>query len=599
MSRLDVIRRMGRRPRGFLGFLLTISCLSAGSTQAQPAPSPLRRPNIVLIMADDQGYGDLGVHGNPKIKTPRLDRFAHESVRLKSFHVSPVCAPTRASLLTGRYNYRTGVVDTYQGRAIMHPDETTLAEMLAKEGYRTGIFGKWHLGDNAPCRPIDQGFQESLVIKGGGLGQPSDPAGGGHYLDPILQHNGRPERSKGYCSDVFTTAAISFAMAPSDRPFFVYLPFNCVHDPLEAPERELKSYASVDLSYATFPPLGLPIPQDLAQKPEDVAKVYAMATNIDTNVGRLLDALDSRGLANDTIVVFLTDNGPAQFRFNAGLRGRKASVYDGGIHVPCYIRWPGQFRAGLEIDRIAAHIDLAPTLLAACAVPAPAGVAFDGVSLLPLLRGELAANWPDRTLFFQWHRGDAPERGRAFAARSQRYKLVRPEPPAGARPPALALFDMEHDPLEQHDIAGEKPALVARMQADYLDWFEDVSSTRGYGPIRIHLGGPRENPTVLTPQDWRGATTKPGGTSVGGWEVQVMRPGRYQVKTRLKPRPFPTVARLSLGGIKDERRLEPGATECVFSFLTLSAGPARLEAFVEGNETTFGVLDATVLSLGD
>ena len=161
-------------------------------------------------MTDDQGYGDLGFHGNPKIQTPNLDRFAGESVRLKSFYVSPVCSPTRSSLLTGRYNYRTGVVDTYAGRSLMHPDETTLAEVLAASGYRTGIFGKWHLGDNAPMRPIDQGFQEALVIKGGGIGQASDPPGGTSYFDPILQHNGRPEKHQGYCSDIYTNAAIDF-----------------------------------------------------------------------------------------------------------------------------------------------------------------------------------------------------------------------------------------------------------------------------------------------------------------------------------------------------------------------------------------------------
>ncbi len=591
------VHRVGRRGRWVLATFLAIQ--GSLTLEASAETGPERRPNIVLIMADDQGYGDLGAHGNPKIKTPRLDRFARESVRLKEFYVSPVCAPTRASLLTGRYNYRTGVVDTFQGRAIIHPAETTLAEMLSSQGYRTGIFGKWHLGDNAPSRAIDQGFQESLVIKGGGLGQPSDPPGGGHYLDPILQHNGRPEPTKGYCSDIFTTAAIQFATTPGDRPFFVYLPFNCVHDPLEAPASELASYQGVDLAYSAFPQLGLPIPKELAQGPNDVAKVYAMATNLDTNVGRLLDALESHGLARDTIVIFLTDNGPAQFRYNAGLRGRKTSVYDGGIHVPCYIRWPGHFPEGLVIDRTAAHIDIAPTLLAACELEAPRGVSFDGKSLLPLLRGDSAADWPDRTLFFQWHRGDTPEAGRAFAARSQRYKLLRPEPPAGARQPSLALFDMEHDPFELHDLATEKAPLVVRMQADYLAWFQDVSSTRGYGPIRIHVGDPRENPTVLTPQDWRGVTTTAGGTAVGRWELEVVRKGRYNIKLRLTPRPFATVVHLALGGVKDEVVLGPGAGECVVSDRTLEPGPCSLESRVVGNHATFGVQDATVTRLSD
>ena len=227
------------------------------------------RPNILLIMTDDQGYGDLGFHGNPKIRTPNLDRFARESVRLKSFYVSPVCSPTRSSLMTGRYNYRTGVVDTYAGRSLMHPDETTIAEVLAASGYRTGIFGKWHLGDNAPMRPIDQGFQEALVIKGGGIGQASDPPGGSSYFDPILQHNGRPQKYQGYCSDIYTTAAIDFLGAGGDRPFFAYLAFNCPHDPLEAPEAELATYKSMNLAPDEFPKLGQPIPPAFMSPADD------------------------------------------------------------------------------------------------------------------------------------------------------------------------------------------------------------------------------------------------------------------------------------------------------------------------------------------
>ena len=195
-----------------------------------------------MIITDDQGHGDLGVHGNPKIRTPHLDQLARQSVRLDQFHVMPVCAPTRACLMTGRYNYRTRVVDTFMGRAMMDPQEVTLAEMLGPAGYRTAIFGKWHLGDNYPLRAIDQGFQEALVLKGGGIGQPSDPPGGSSYFDPILQHNGRPVKKAGYCSDVFTDAAIDSSTANRARPFFVYLAFNCPHTPLEVPEAYLKPY---------------------------------------------------------------------------------------------------------------------------------------------------------------------------------------------------------------------------------------------------------------------------------------------------------------------------------------------------------------------
>jgi arylsulfatase A-like enzyme len=585
--------------RGFGLILLIASALATNLLGWMPETArgdqERRRPNVLLIMTDDQGYGDLGYHGNPRIRTPRLDQFARESVRLKSFCVSPVCSPTRASLMTGRYNFRTGVVDTYIGRSLMHPDETTMAEVLASAGYRTGIFGKWHLGDNAPLRPIDQGFQRALVIKGGGIGQASDPPGGSSYLDPILQDNGHQKKFSGYCSDIYTSAAIDFVTARSDRPFFAYLAFNCPHSPLEAPEAELAAYRKVDLSPSAFPQLSHPVPPDLMTPPEDIAKVYAMVTNIDTNVGRILDSLESRGQADDTIVIFLTDNGPANVRFNAGLRGYKGTVYEGGIRVPCYFRWPGHVAAGRVVDRLAAHIDLFPTLLEACEVPLPPGLEIDGKSLMPLLRGESDVEWPDRTLFFQWHRGDTPEVDRAFAARTQRFKLLRREPPVESRAvPKLELYDLERDPREEHNIAEHRPDLVERLHNEYLSWFRDVSSTRGFDPVRINLGGRGEDPTVLTRQDWRGPRAGWEPNDLGHWDVNVVRGGRFTVEFRLTPRRFPTVAHLSLRGVERSQELGVGATGYTFSDVPWTEGPGRLEAWVEGNRNTAGVLDVTV-----
>jgi arylsulfatase A-like enzyme len=574
---------------------MLIASLSIFASAASAAAE--RRPNIVLIMTDDQGFGDLGAHGNPKIKTPNLDKFAGESVWLKNFYVSPVCAPTRASLLTGRYNYRTGVVDTYLGRALMYPDEVTLAEVLSGAGYRTGIFGKWHLGDNAPMRPIDQGFGESLVIKGGGIGQAADPPGGSSYFDPILQHNGSAERYKGYCSDVFASAAIDFLKSGSDRPFFAYLAFNCPHDPLEVPESELEPYKAMDLTLSSFPQLGQPIPREWASPPETVARVYAMVSNIDKNIGRVLKALDDRKLAADTIVIFLTDNGAAQVRFNAGLRGWKGSVFDGGIRVPCYLRWPEHFPGRLVVENIAAHIDLMPTLLDACGISPPEGLKLDGKSLLPLITGKQTAGWPDRTLYFQWHRGDQPEVGRAFAARSQIYKLLRREPIPGAKPPALELFDMEHDPLELEDIAAGHREQVSKMYKDYLAWFKDVSATRGFDPSPIELGGTRENPSILTRQDWRGPLAGWNPNDLGFWQVRVVREGRFDVTLNFAPRQFPTVLHLSLNEARRQQALKSGATEYTFKNVSARAGAGRLEAWVEGNRARAGVLDAVVRRL--
>ncbi len=525
------------------------------------------RPNVLVVIADDMGHGDLGVHGNPVVKTPNLDRLAREGVRLTRFQVAPVCAPTRASLLTGRYHYRTGVVDTFRGRALMHTDEVTLAEALGAAGYRTGIFGKWHLGDNAPMRPMDQGFAEALVLKGGGIGQPSDPPGGSSYFDPLLQRNGRPERRRGYCSDVFTDAAIAFlGDRGRDAPFFAYVAFNAPHTPLEVPESYRTPYAAADLSADRFPRGGSPPPRPALK--DETARVYGMVTNIDDNVGRLLEKVEALGLAGETLVIFLTDNGPEQVRYVSGLRGRKGTVYDGGIRVPCFVRWPGRLAPGKVVDRVAAAIDIMPTVLDACGVTPPGGVRFDGLSLWPLLTGKAgAADWPDRTVFTQWHRGDVPERYRAFAARDQRYKLVRAE---GAPGRPFELFDTEADPYERDDLAAAFPDVVTRLKGEYSAWFDDVSRTRGYDPPpRIHLGSPRENPTVLTPQDRRDA---------GGWEVEVVRAGSFDVTLTVRPEPADRVARLRLGGLGREAAVGPGAGSVTFAAVPLPAGPGRFEA---------------------
>ncbi len=362
------------------------------------------------------------------------------------------------------------------------------------------------------------------MIKGGGLGQPTDPPGGGSYFDPILQHNGRPERRQGYCSDIFAQAAIDFCTTTGDRPFFAYLAFNCAHEPLEAPPRELAEYQKMNLALSEFPKLAKPIPPAFAPTADAISRVYAMITNIDANVGKVLKALDAGGLAASTIVIFMTDNGPAKFRFNAGLRGAKGSVYDGGIHVPCYVRWPGRFPAGLAVDPIAAHIDLVPTLLDVCGGKPPERVKLDGKSLLPLLTGEQTAGWPDRTLYFQWHRGDRPELGRAFAARSQAYKLVRPEPlPDARKQPPLELYDMVHDPLELQNVAASHPEIVSKLYASYTAWFKDVSATRGFDPVRIEVRGTRDDPTILTRQDWRGPRAGWEPNDLGYWELSVPR----------------------------------------------------------------------------
>jgi arylsulfatase A-like enzyme len=563
--------------RVLAAFLLT--AVVHGPTPAAEGAAK-KRPNVVLIVTDDQGYGDLGLHGNPKIKTPHLDRLARQGVEFELFHVCPVCSPTRASLLTGRYNYRTGIVDTYLGRSMMSPEEVTLAQMLRTAGYRTGIFGKWHLGDNYPLRPMDRGFDECLVLKGGGIGQPSDPPGGGSYFDPLLQHNGKLTATKGYCSDVYTDAAIHFIGQASDRPFFVYLAFNAPHEPLQVPDRYYRPYKEMNLTSADFPKTGHPV--DGKMDPDVTARVYGMVTNIDDNVGRLLAELDARKLADDTIVLFLTDNGSQQPRYNGGLRGRKGSVYDGGIRVPFFVRWPGHYAAGRQVDRIAAHIDVTPTLLDACGVKKPDGVKFDGRSLLPLLEGQ-ATDWPDRTLYFQWHRGDVPELNRACAARSQRWKLVQPQgtaPGPFTKEPRFELYDMAADPGEMTDLAAGHADLVAGMRRGYEAWFKDVSETRGFAPPRIVLGTSHENPTVLTRQDWRGPGAGWGRGDVGHWEVRVAEAGSYEVILRFAAGGAGT-ARLATDKGELAKEIAAGDDRCVLGPSRLEAGDYSLEGRVE------------------
>ena len=540
------------------------------------------RPNVLLILTDDQCYGDLGCHGNDKIKTPHLDKLAAEGVEFTQFYVCPVCAPTRASLMTGRYNYRTCAIDTYLGRAMMHPDEVTLAEALAAAGYRTGIFGKWHLGDNYPMRPYDQGFHEALVLKGGGLCQPSDFPGNPGYFNPILDHNGKPERTKGYCTDVYTDAALAFIEANKDRPWFVYHATNAPHGPLQVDDKYVEPYRKMGLG-------------------ENTAKVYGMVTNLDENVGRLLAKLKELKLEENTIVIFLTDNGPCvgqrdkgqPIRFNAGLRDQKGTVYDGGIRVPFLLRWPARVKGGRKLDTIAAHIDVLPTLVAACGARMPADIKLDGLTLMPLVGTHSVANvspvqWPDRTLYTQWHRGDEPIMYRSCMARTQRWKLVN----------GKELYDMAADPGEKASVAAQHPDVVAKMRKGYEEWFTDVSATRGYDPPRIVLGAPEENPSLLTRQDWRGPQAGWAPTSLGHWEVSVARAGKYRVRLLFAPVDAESSVQCSVGAVRVTAIVPKGAKEATLEDAALEAGDARLEAWVTTGATTVGVHYVEVTSPG-
>jgi arylsulfatase A-like enzyme len=563
---------------------------------AQTGPSPgsarqekkAKKPNVLLIITDDQGHGDLGFHGNPVIKTPNLDKFAKQSVRMKNFYVSPVCSPTRSALMTGRYNYRTGVVDTFQGRSMMHADEVTIAEILRALGYRTGIFGKWHLGDNYPLRAMDQGFQEALVLKGGGIGQPSDPPGGESYFNPILQHNGKAVRKDGYCTDIFTDAAIDFIGKNKDSPFFCYLAFNCPHTPLEVPKKAYEMYKD-KIKLDQFPKIGFPVEKGFDA--DVTAKIYGMISNIDTNIGRLLAKLDEWGIASDTIVIFMTDNGPQQPRYNSGMRGRKGTVFEGGTRVPFFVRWPAEVPGDRDIERIAAHIDIAPTLAYACGGKMPGDRTIDGNNFLGLWR-DAPVSYRDRALFFQWHRGDVPEMYRAFAVRTQRWRLVQPDGVADKAKfdkTKLMLFDIQKDPYEMKDVAADNPDVVADLKRKYEAWFKDVESTRKFAPPRIVIGSDKEPATILTRQDMRVAgQAKP--MSVGHWELQVENGGKFDIKVTLPTEASRgAILHVKFGEHKYTKAVNEGDKNPIMPGIEFPAGPIRFEAWLAEGEGVRGV----------
>jgi len=525
--------------------------LSSGASLLAPA----RRPNVIIIMTDDQGYGDLSIHGNPHLKTPNLDSIGAGGARFTEFHSSPVCSPTRASLMTGRWNYRTGVIDTYLGRSMMRPSEVTLPEILSKAGYKTGIFGKWHLGDNYPMRSIDKGFQESLVCKGGGLAQPSGPPENG-YFDPVLEEQGQSVKKSGYCTDIFFDHALEFIERHRRDPFFLYVTPNAPHTPLQIDEKWVAPFRGTGLDDTT-------------------ARLYGMVANIDHNTGRLLQRLRQTGLDQDTLLIYLTDNGPQQPRYNAGMRGLKGSVYQGGIRVPCFWRWPARITPGAKIDTIAAHVDLLPSIASVCGAASPRDRIIDGRNLWPLLEGQ--PGWTKRNLFFQWHRGDTPEFGRGCAVRDERFKLV------GLK----ELYDLDADPAESNNVAGSQPERAVEMRHAYERWYTDVCS-QGFAPPPIHIGSSAEPVSVLTRQDWRGAAGW-DADSIGYWEVLIEKPGRYDVKLDFPAAATNSQALLHSGGVRREAPVPVGQTSVEWNNVNFTSGLQRVEPWLMQGAQKLGV----------
>jgi arylsulfatase A-like enzyme len=451
---------MGERGQVMRYLLSAAAVLIA--TGASGAEEITKKPNIILIMTDDQGYGDLGCHGNPHLKTPNLDRLHQESVRFTDFHVSPTCSPTRSALVTGRQEFKNGVSHTINERERLTLTAITLPQVLKRAGYRCGIFGKWHLGDEDEYQPGRRGFDEVFIHGAGGIGQSypgsSGDAPGNKYFDPVIRHNGKFVKTSGYCTDVFFQQALAWIdERKENRPFFVYLTPNAPHEPLDCPPGSEKPY--------------------LDQVPANVARFYGMIANIDENVGRLLGALKERKLENNTLVIFMTDNGTATGEkvFNAGMRGKKGTPYTGGTRVPAFWRWPGQFPAGVDVSALTCHWDILPTLAEVAGQKLDRELAkqVEGRSLLPLLKDANAA-WGDRyfvTHVGRWPKGQAePSKYTNASIRDARWQLVF------QNDKTWGLYDLKADPGEETDVAEQHPDVVQRLRTAFDAWWKEASA---------------------------------------------------------------------------------------------------------------------------
>jgi arylsulfatase A-like enzyme len=504
--------------------LLILVCV-LGLVSVASAKAP---PNVLVIVTDDQGYGDLARNGNKNLKTPHLDRFAEQAVRLERFYVSPLCAPTRASLLTGRYSLRTGVTGVSAGAETMRAEETTLAEVLKERGYRTGLFGKWHNGEHFPTDPRGQGFDSSFGYNVGHWG---------NYFDTTLLKNGTETPTKGFLADVITDEAIGFLKQKSDKPFLCWLSLPTPHSPFQVPDKYFDRHKKLG-------------------ETDRLSCIHGMIENLDDNIGRVLKLLDDNALSTDTIVVFLSDNGPNGERYNSGMRGAKGSYDEGGSRVPCYLRYPAKYKPR-EVTCLAAHIDLLPTLVELCGAKLPKNV--DGRSLVPLLEGR-TEGWAPRTLFTQHQRTST-----SGAVRTDTHRLV-------FNKTNTALYDMTTDPEQKKNISTQQPELVKQLRKDFDTWYADVSRGASDDPKPIPLGHPEadlvELPAALVRFNggvkfngkhannaWLIGWTSTDSTAE--WTLEAVREGHYTVDLRYlcaKEHAGSTVA-VKIGGAELEAKV--------------------------------------------
>jgi arylsulfatase A-like enzyme len=569
-------------------FGFTVPALACAiSTVAAPAVD--RPPNLLVIMTDDQGYWDLGSTGNPHIDTPNLDALASAGVRFSRYYVAPVCAPTRAGMMTGRYAFRTGLYNTRFGGDSLGREEITVADLLKQAGYRTGLFGKWHLGRYHGYQPQQRGFDEFL----------------GHYHGHIeryeyasqLVHNGRRVETRGYVTDLFTEAAIDFIDHNRRRqpasPFFCYVSYNAPHSPYQLDTSHAHQPAG-DALIEKYLKRGLPLMQ---------ARTYAMIERVDQNIGRLLAHLETAGLARETVVFFMSDNGGVSRHWTGELRGFKAQVYEGGVRSPLFVRWPGKFPAGGVVHAQAAHVDLLPTLCDLAGAKIPKDRTIDGRSLVSLLR----AGKGDRHHEFVYHSWNRmrPDPDANWGISDQQFKLVGAGGANRAKggAPAWGLYDLENDPSEKTNLAAEHPDRVKALRAQFERWYADVTRGVTFRPVPIPIGHADENPVELQPSwaethgdtvnyvfeayDW---DTIEGWSKRGDraeWRIDVVHEGRYEVSIDYGCAASTVGGRLLLAAGSSRVEFTPQRTgtanvfeRAVAGVLSLSRGPAVLRAEV-------------------
>lgn len=545
-----------------VGAIMCLSALNASAKNDQ-------KPNVVFILTDDQGYGDMHCLGNKYLQTPNMDKLHGQAVRLSNFHADATSSPTRASIMTGKYSSRTGVWHTLQGRSIMDSQETTMAEVFRENGYRTGIFGKWHLGDSYPYHPSYRGFEESVIHGGGGIAQNPD-YWRNDYFDDMYMHNREWKFYEGYCTDVWFREATRFIRSNKDEPFFCMIPVNAPHFWYFVPEKYALPYREQGMS-------------------DQRSRFFGMITCIDDNIGALRGEIEKLGIADNTIIIFMTDNGSGfmkrdEYFYNAGMRGGKASIYEGGHRVPFFIYYKdGQITGGRDMKELTAHIDIFPTLIDLCGLKNKHKIDFDGQSLARSLRNESKPN-DDRTIVVHHQRVDKPVKYKDYCVMTGDWRMIN----------GTELYNIAADPGQQTNLADKEPTIVKSMLLSYEKWWDRISD-RFEQYSEIYLGAEQEKISWLTCHDWHSDNLmrtwnqdviRSKEHDNGYWTVKVVRGGKYRITLRTFPvqediQMNVTNAKMRIGEKEFEKKCYAGSSEITFNAV-LESGSFEMQTWLQG-----------------